>query len=127
MYFVKECASALAASAPRTDKMRFFDAIIGNVDRHTNNWLIRDNGDIVCIDHDRTFMFDHTGWAHSPWENEVASIKHPKKLGTVYERYKTLPDSAFRNAIRDYIGYNRLDLFLKTRREIIARLDAKQK
>lgn len=125
MYFVKECKSALSVKAPRTDRMRFFDAVIGNIDRHTNNWLIRGNGDIVCIDHDRTFLFDHTGWAHSPWESEIAKIKSTKNLGIVYERYKTLPDSVFRDAIRDDIGYNRFDLFLETRKEIIAKLEAK--
>jgi hypothetical protein len=48
------------ADQHRFARMRLLDAIMGNKDRHSGNWLVEDDGTIWAIDHARTFT-DVTG------------------------------------------------------------------
>lgn len=126
IYFIKNCRSAQQLGRERDDKMLFFDAIICNIDRHSNNWLIRNTGEIVAIDHDRSFMYDYTGWRHSFWDQDVAQIKSPRDLGLVYERLKNLPEADFARILREPLGEERFKMFLETRQKIITILEARR-
>jgi hypothetical protein len=55
----------------KTDRLRFFDAVVGNSDRHPENWLILANGRQVAIDHDRTFQYQPAANAWTCWEEEI--------------------------------------------------------
>lgn len=41
--------------------MRFFDALVDNTDRHANNFLVDETGNIVLIDHSRSMNYDNWG------------------------------------------------------------------
>ena len=79
----------------------------------------------MAIDHNRTFMHDvePPQWANTYWRQEIEAIRFPKRLGDVYQRFKTLPEAEFRNAISEYVPNNRVELFLATRAKIIDMLD----
>ncbi|MFQ5649414.1 MAG: hypothetical protein ACE5IY_05685 [bacterium] len=126
MYFVKNCKPAMEVGSEKTDKLRLFDAIIGNSDRHENNWLVRETGDIVAIDHNRTFRHDNTGFAVTYWHQEIQKIANPRKLGPVYERFKKIPARKFEESLRDVLEPDRLELFLSTRKEIIKRIEKRK-
>jgi hypothetical protein len=42
-------------------RMRFFDELIDNPDRHAANYLVGDDWNVVLIDHSRALFFDNQG------------------------------------------------------------------
>ena len=127
MYFVRGCVSALSIQAEKSDRMHFFDAVIGNLDRHDNNWLIDSNGRVIAIDHDRTFVYDKSRWGQTHWETELASIKEPKKLGDVYRKFKSATRQDFEAALKPWLSDESFDAFMETRKVIIETLDTRIK
>ena len=127
MYFIRNCESAMDAGLEKNDKLKLFDAIIGNSDRHRNNWLIRDTNEIVAIDHNRAFRHDVTGFARTYWYQEIDNLETPSKLGSVYEKFKKYPVSKFEALLEDLITPDRLKVFLSTRKEIIKRIESKKR
>jgi len=123
-YFVKAAKTAEdleLKSDAKPDLLLFFDTIIANSDRHTGNWMIRDDTkELFAIDHNRTFQF-HLSWT---WYRRMKTIRDPKNLGLVYERYRTLPVSQFREILVPHLTGDEIDLFLKHRRIIIRYLDS---
>jgi len=126
MYFIRNCESAMDAGLEKNDKLKLFDAIIGNSDRHLNNWLVRDNGEIVAIDHNRAFRHDVTGYARTYWYQEIDDLEAPSKLGSVYEKFKKYPVRKLEDLLEDLIEPGRLEVFLSTRKEIIKRIESKK-
>lgn len=127
MYFIRNCESAMDAGLEKNDKLKLFDAIIGNSDRHRNNWLIRDSGEIVAIDHNRAFRHDVTGFARTYWYQEIDNLEAPSKLGSVYENFKNYPRHKFEEVLENLIQPDRLKVFLATRKEIIERIESKKR
>lgn len=127
MYFVNHCKPGLETPRQKTDELRLFDAIIGNSDRHERNWLVRETGEIIAIDHNRTFRHDNTGVAATDWHKELKMINDPSALGKVYSRFKKLPPDEFRHAIAGVIAPDRFRLFLDAREEIIDQIEKRKK
>ena len=102
-YFVKDAkmADKLGLGTPdQPTKLIFFDAVIGNADRHTGNWMVHDKtGNVVAIDHNRTFYHD-LGWT---WWDRVQSITDPLSIRSYHHFLKGRPDEAFENALNDLI------------------------
>ncbi|MGK7312053.1 MAG: hypothetical protein ACN0LA_07400 [Candidatus Longimicrobiales bacterium M2_2A_002] len=111
------------SGATKPDALRFFDAVIGNSDRHPENWLIV-AGRVVAIDHNRAFEYQPTTRAATCWETEVDSIARPADLGRPWDRYRTLPADSFEAALAgtDTALARR---FLAMRDEIIDRVRAR--
>lgn len=126
-YFIKNAKTAdqLHLGTPdQPDKLRFFDAIIANADRHIGNWMIRtDTGEVVAIDHNRTF-YHHLGW---PWWDRIRKLDAPKSIHPYFERFKNLPNNAFKNALQDLISSEQYKAFQNARKTMIRYLDAKMK
>ena len=131
MYFVQHARRAWdvygfkGVDANKSDKLRLFDAIIGNSDRHGGNWLVRDTGEIVAIDHNRTFRYGPRSHGHTFWDKEIDKIEQPWALNTVYDRFRILPDRAFEQAIRPVAGAERYFDFIEKRNKIIEHLEAR--
>lgn len=109
--------------AAKPDDLRFFDAVVGNSDRHPENWLIVD-GRVVAIDHNRAFEYQPTTRPTTCWETEIDSIARPAELGRPWERYRTLPADSFRAAMAE-IDTALIGRFLEMRDEVIDRIQAR--
>lgn len=99
MYFIHGAATPAEAGATKPDRLRFFDAVIGNSDRHRLNWLVLGGGRVVAIDHNRAFQYDEPTRATTCWETEIDSIAQPAELGAPLARYRALPDDSLAAAL----------------------------
>ena len=54
----------------------------------------------------------------------LKTIRDPKNLGLIYERYRTLPATQFREILVPHLTGDEIDLFLKHRSIIIRYLDS---
>ncbi len=123
MYFVDGARSPGAAGVTKPDALRFFDAVIGNSDRHADNWLLV--GDrVVAIDHNRAFEWQPTTRATTCWESEIDSIAEPGELGGPWQRYRTLPADSIRAALAG-IDTALVRRFLDMRPRVEARIQAR--
>ena len=123
MYFVKNARTAGRAGKKDADKpdiLRFFDAVIGNGDRHLGSWMITSTGDVVAIDHNRTFHHDYG----NIWRTRVAKINDSSQLGSPFDRYQKFNDGQFIDAIQAWLRTSRVSLFLQTRPLIIAEVES---
>ena len=123
MYFVHDARSPREAGVTKPDALRLFDAIIGNSDRHRDNWLVV-GGRVVGIDHNRAFEYEPTTRPKTCWEMQVDSMAEPGALGRPWERFRTLPADSFEAALAgtDPALVRRL---LAARPDIIARVEAR--
>ena len=107
--------------AGKPDALRFFDVVIGNSDRHPENWLIVD-GRVVAIDHNRAFEYQPTTRPTTCWETEIDSIARPGELGRPWQRYRALPADSFRAALAG-VDTALVARFLDMRAPIIDRVE----
>ena len=130
-YFVKNTKMALFADSLEKegadlvmlDKIRLFDAITGNNDRHRGNGLLRDTGEIAAIDHNRTFIYDSTDFSF--WEKEIRDIEKPAVVREIFERYQEMPEERFQETLHGLLTEDEFELFFSARREIIKKLTAR--
>ncbi|MFO7893130.1 MAG: hypothetical protein R6U63_05315 [Longimicrobiales bacterium] len=123
MYFVADARSPPDEGAGKPDALRLFDAIIGNSDRHPNNWLLV--GDrVVAIDHNRAFEYQPTTRPTTCWEAEIDSIAEPGDLGRPWRRYRSLPADSF-EAVLAGIDTVLVHRFLDMRPAVVARVEAR--
>lgn len=124
-YFVQNAQTANTLklrTADQPDKLIFFDAIIANADRHTGNWMIRnDTGEVFAIDHNRTF-YHNLGWT---WWDRVQKLTDDQTLRPYFNRFKNLPDETFQNALKDLISPEQYKAFQNARKTMIRYLDNK--
>jgi len=102
----------------KSDKLRFFDAIIGNEDRHGANWLVRDNDEIVAIDHNRTFQHQ-TGY----WKEHLKRIKDPLSLDSILQKFKNVPETVYDRNVKEYLTAQNYRTFISARNEIIKMIE----
>lgn len=97
-YFVEAArtAESLGLKSPdKPDLLLFFDTVIANADRHTGNWMVRDDTkELIAIDHNRTFQFDQE-WT---WYRRMRTIRNPEGLGRSLRLFRTLPEAEFERA-----------------------------
>jgi hypothetical protein len=123
MYFVNDAVTPRDAGAEKPDRLRLFDAIIGNSDRHQANWLIV-AGRVVAIDHNRAFEYQPTTRPKTCWETEIDSIAEPGGLGAPWQRYRDLPTDSIRTALAG-LEPALADRMVDMRDRIVARLQAR--
>ena len=122
MYFVTNAANPDDAGATKPDRLRFFDAVIGNSDRHKSNWLVLPDGRVVAIDHNRAFQYQPQSRPKTCWETEVDSIARPAALSRPLQRYLTLPDDSLRAAVAG-LDSTLVARFIEMRPRVIERID----
>lgn len=103
IYFVpnaKTAAEVGLASTDTSDRMIFFDAVIGNADRHTANWMVmNDTGDFFAIDHNRSF-YHELGWT---WWERIKLIQDHAALADVYDRFEAVTDKDWKATPGDLV------------------------
>lgn len=99
MYFVHDGRESRDVGATKPDLLRFFDAVIGNSDRHAGNWLILPDGRVVAIDHNRAFQYRPVSAPKTCWETELDSIREPTELGPAFDRYRQMSDDSLAAAL----------------------------
>ncbi len=124
MYFVDGASSPQEAGAMKPDLLRFFDAVIGNSDRHKSNWLVLPDGRAVAIDHNRSFRYRPALPPKTCWETEIDSIAHPAALGPALDRFRALPGDALAGAVAVLDPELAAD-FVAMRDRVLARIDAR--
>ena len=122
MYFVHGAARPSDVGRKKPDRLRIFDAIIGNSDRHSGNWLVREDGSIVAIDHNRAFEYRPSTRPKTCWESQVDSLAAPADLGPAYERYATLPADSLAAAVADILEPEMAAAFVAMRDSIADRV-----
>ena len=123
MYWVHDARSSREAGILKPDALHLFDAIIGNSDRHSDNWLVVD-GRVVGIDHNRAFEYRPVTRPRTCWELQVDSIAEPGALGSPWRAYRAVPADSVRAAL-DGIDNALIRRFLEMRDEIVARVAAR--
>lgn len=123
-YFVKAATTAEdleLTSEQKPDLLIFFDTVIGNADRHLGNWMIRDDTkELIAIDHNRTFRFD-LEWT---WYRRMRTVRDPGSLGVPYDLFRSLPESAFENALAPHLDEGTIQSFLRSRSIVVRYLNS---
>lgn len=122
MYFVNGAARPSDVGARKPDALRFLDAVIGNSDRHRDNWLVLQSGRVVAIDHNRAFDYHPRTRPKTCWETEVDSIAAPGALDGPYRRYRDLPPDSLAASIRDVVDDPLVRAFVEMRERVAARI-----
>ncbi len=123
MYFVAGASEPAETGAEKPDRLRLFDAILGNSDRHDGNWLILADGIIVAIDHNRAIEYRPSTRPRTCWETEVDSIAMPARLGPAFDRYRTLPDDSLAAAVADVLEPALVEQFVAMRARVVDRIE----
>lgn len=121
MYFVRGAREPRDVGGTKPDLLRFFDAVIGNSDRHAGNWLILPSGRAVAIDHNRAFHYRPPAAPKTCWETEVDSIRTPTALGAGFRRYRDLPDDSLAAAVAG-LDPELVERFLAMRSRVVDRI-----
>ena len=106
----------------KPDALRFFDAVIGNSDRHRKNWLVLDGRRAVAIDHNRAFEYHPSSRPKTCWETELDSIRAPGELGQPLLRYRTLPADSLTAAIDGVVDSSLVREFVEIRDRVLERV-----
>ncbi len=125
MYYIRDATRPAEHGERKPDLLRFFDAVIGNSDRHGGNWLATPGGHVVAIDHNRAFDYAPLPRSKSCWETEVDSISRPGQLGAPFERYRTLPADSLAAAVDGVLDPTLARRFVAMRDTIVARIQAR--
>ncbi len=78
MYWVDDAVTARNARLSyknKTDFLPFFDALISNIDRHHENWMIGLNEKIIAIDHNLAFDFKT-----NIWMDNLQEVRNPIEI-----------------------------------------------
>lgn len=121
MYFMHDAAVPREVGARKPDALRFFDAAIGNSDRHEGNWLVLGDGRVVAIDHNRAFEYRPGSRPKTCWETELDSIARPGDLGRPLERYRALPADSMAGALAE-LDPDLVERFLTMRSRVLDRI-----
>ncbi|HUG42050.1 MAG TPA: hypothetical protein VMM12_16400 [Longimicrobiales bacterium] len=122
MYFVHGALRPADLGRRKPDRLRLLDAIVGNSDRHGSNWLVRDDGSVVAIDHNRSFDYRPSTRTKTCWETEVDSLAAPGDRGPAFERYRTLPGDSLAAAVAGVLEQELAERFVAMRDRIVDRV-----
>ena len=124
-YFVNGASEPEEVGATKPDRLRLFDAILGNSDRHETNWLVLESGRVVAIDHNRAFDYTPSPRARTCWEREIDALERPADLGAPYDRYRALSDDELAAAVDGLLEPELAARFVAMRDRIVARIDGR--
>lgn len=125
MYFVRDAAAAGEIGAGKPDRLRLFDAIIGNSDRHGANWLVMADGGVVAIDHNRAFEYHPTTKPKTCWESEIDALHSPDDVPAFFDRYRTASRDSLAAAVAAVRDPELRSRFVDMRDRVVARLEAR--
>lgn len=122
MYFVHNASRPADVGRKKPDLLRFLDALIGNSDRHGANWLIRRDGSVAAIDHNRAFEYRPTTRPKTCWEIEVDSMAAPGRLGPAFDRYARLPADSLAAPMEGLLEPEMIERFVAMREKVVDRI-----
>jgi hypothetical protein len=127
MYWLHDTERPGDRGVPKPDRLRLFDAILGNSDRHRANWLLVGAGRPVAIDHNRAFEYHPRTRPKTCWETEIDSLAAPGSLGAPYERYRALPAESLAAPVRDLLSPELVRGFVTMRDAVVARIEQRKR
>lgn len=131
MYWIKDAFHPRFAGLThddRPDSLRFFDAVIGNEDRHEDQWLVLPSGVVVAVDHDHTFRHDRNAQVLNVpiWERELRSIADLTTVRGLSEQLSRFDEPTLREACR-CLDNDDVQRFLDTKTKILQWIDSRVK
>jgi hypothetical protein len=97
-------------------RMRFFDELIDNPDRHAANYLVGEDWNVVLIDHSRALFFDHQG--------PLRQAEPPKRFDrSLVERTRELDLSELEGLLGDLFSKSDLKNVIHRRDVLLAHVD----
>ena len=98
---------------------RYFDNLIGNEDRHQNNYLITEDWRILLIDHSRSFRTGKKWTTELPYgEKNKEGLVLKEMPRELFEKTKALTFEAIRGAVGDTLTDEEINAVL-ARRDLI--------
>ena len=103
---------------------RFFDNLIGNEDRHQNNYLITSDWRILLIDHSRTFRTGGKWTKELPYgEKNKEGLVQKDMPKAIFEKMKTLTFDAIKGFVGDYLSDDEINAVLARKDLIIEHIN----
>lgn len=103
---------------------RFFDNLIGNEDRHQNNYLITSDWRILLIDHSRSFRTGRKWTTQLPYgEKNREGLVHKDMPREIYEKMKGLTFDEIKGFVGEYLTDDEINAVLARKDLIIEHLD----
>jgi len=99
----------------QTQNMKVFDSIIGNIDRHSGNYLADDDGDFWLIDHSRSFVRNAD---KMPYLEEIVACER-----RLFERIKTLTREEILAATSPTLTESEVDWVMRRRDKVVAHIE----
>jgi hypothetical protein len=98
---------------------RFFDNLIGNEDRHLNNYLIMEDWRVILIDHSRTFRTGKNWTTELPYgEKNKEGLVLKEMPKDMFEKTKTLTYDVIKGIVGEYLTDEEINAVL-ARKELI--------
>lgn len=98
----------------QVNRMRLFDALVFNDDRHARNFLMDDAGDLWMIDHTRAFQHGN-------------ELPEPLRFAfcerSLWERLRTLTDEALGDALGPYLDVGQLASLRSRRAKLVEHIE----
>lgn len=103
---------------------RFFDNLIGNEDRHQNNYLITSDWRIILIDHSRSFRTGGKWTKELPYgEKNREGLVQKDMPKDIFERMKALTFDGIKGFVGDYLADDEINAVLARRDLIIEHIN----
>jgi hypothetical protein len=103
---------------------RFFDNLIGNEDRHQNNYLITSDWRIILIDHSRSFRTGKKWTSELPYgEKNKEGLVQKDMPKDIFEKMKTLTFDGIKEFVGDYLTDDEINAVLARKDLIIEHIN----
>ncbi|HUU39210.1 MAG TPA: hypothetical protein VMW46_13530 [Candidatus Desulfaltia sp.] len=103
---------------------RFFDNLIGNEDRHQNNYLITEDWRIILIDHSRSFRTGKKWTTELPYgEKNKEGLVQKDMPRDLFEKMKTLTFDGIKGFVGDNLTDDEINAVLARKDLIIAHIN----
>ena len=99
----------------QVQNMKVFDSIVGNIDRHTGNYMADDDGDFWLIDHSRSFVRNADDM---PYLEEIVACER-----RLFERIKTLAREEILSVTSPTLTASEVDWILRRRDKVVAHIE----
>jgi hypothetical protein len=109
-------ADQLAQWSQAVARMKFFDELIDNPDRHAANYLVDDDWTVVLIDHSRAMFFDNAG--------RMRAMDPPKRFDrSLVEKTRELDLAELDALLGDLFTKSELKTVLHRRNELLQHVE----
>lgn len=122
-YFVADTDTGQKAGLAKSPRLRFFDAVVGNIDRSWGNWLVVSrSGKEVAIDHNLAFNHEKQGEYNTCWQTELAYIDNAREVRRAFDAYESASESDIKAMLGQILTKEQMEAFLKARKSIVRQL-----